>query len=152
MELENLIGLQAEDPQLLDFLRRLAEEPQIFEMREDDPSESGVLVFKKAGLQISFDKERKVNTIHIFSEGVHGYGQYSGALPRGLSFQMSREATIALLGPPSRTGDPVKAITGEDVHFWDRWDSKSFVLHLRYPEKKDSITMLTIMSVNRAPK
>jgi hypothetical protein len=152
MELENLIGLHAKDLRLLDFLRRLGEEPQIFEMMEDDPSESGVLVFKKVGLQISFDKERKVNTIHVFSEGMQGYGQYSGALPMGLSFQMNRKATIALLGKPSRTGGPVKAILGKNVHYWDRWDSESFVLHLMYPEKKDSITELTIMSVDRVPK
>lgn len=152
MELENLIDLHAKDPQLLDFLRRLGEEPQIFEMLEDDPSESGVLVFKKEGLQISFDKKRQVNTIHIFSEGVQGYGQYSSALPMGLSFRMSRDETRALLGPPSQMGGPIRAIIGEDVIFWDRWDAKNFVLHLQYTEDKNSVTLITIMSAARAPK
>lgn len=152
MELENLIGLHAEDPQLLDFLRHLGGEPQIFEMMEDDPSESGVLVFKKEGLQISFDKKRKVDTIHIFSEGIQGYGQYSSALPIGLSFHMSRDETRAVLGTPSQMGGPIKALIGEDVFFWDRWDAINFVLHFQYAEDKDSITLITIMSADRAPK
>ena len=152
MELENLIGLDIKDPQLLAFLRRLGKVPRFFEMGEDEPGEGGVLAFKKAGLEISFDKEQRVNVIHAFSKGVQGYKQYSGALPGGLSFRMSREATIALWGLPSRTGGPVKAIIGEDVYYWDRWDNQNFVLHVQYPEEKNSITMLTIMSVDRAPK
>jgi hypothetical protein len=152
MELESLIGLDARDPRLLDFVHSLGEEPQIYEMKEDDLGESGVLVFKKVGLQVSFDKERKVNNVHAFSQGVQGYEQYLGALPGGLSFNMSREAVIARLGAPTRTGGPVKAIVGRQVHFWDRWDKENFVLHVQYPEKKNSITMLTIMSAGRAPK
>lgn len=150
--MENLIGVHVRDPQFLAFLRHLGEDPHVVLLGEDDLHESAALVFEKRGLEIAFDKGQKINAIHVFSAGVQGYGQYTGVLPRQLAFQMSRKATRALLGPPSRTGGPVKAIIGEDVHYWDRWDYETFVLHVQYPEEKNAVTMLTLISLDRAPE
>ena len=152
MKLENLIGLNHDDSHLRDYIDRIGERPHIFEMKEDDPTESIVLTFKKTGLQISFDKEKKINTIHVFSGRIPGYKAYSGLLPCKLSFHMCQEDAYKKLGQPTKSGGPVKEIIGDDMCFWDYWDKDKIVLHLQYTEDKKAIKMITIMSMDRVPK
>ena len=151
MQLENLIGLSHDDRHLRDYIERKGEIPQIFEMKEDDPTESVVLIFKKTGLQISFDKEKKINTIHVFSDCIKGYNGFSGSLPCHLTFSMSQEDACNKMGQPSKSGGPVKDIIGADICFWDYWDKDKFALHLQYTEDKKAIRIITIMSKERLP-
>lgn len=152
IEIQNLIDKNAEDEILLKFINHIPEKPEIFEMRESDTSDGSVLQFKKTGLQITFDQQHKVNTIHVFAENIDKYQQYPYPLPKGLSFNVNRDEAIAILGQPSVTGGPVKAVINKSIFFWDRWDNENFSLHLQYPEDKNSISMLTLIRPNRLPK
>lgn len=151
-KLENLIGLSHDDSALRDYIDRIGELPHIYEMKEDDPNESIVLTFKKTGLQISFDKEKKISTIHVFSDRIPGYKAYSGLLPGKLSFHMCQEDAYNELGQPTKSGGPVKEIISDDICFWDCWYKDNSVLHLQYTEDRKAIKMITIMSLDRVPK
>ena len=148
--LQNFIDRHIEDPELQGFIRQIEEKPEVFNMTLAGPDKKVVRLLQ-LGLQVSFDEEQKINTIFVFAEGVQGYQAYPYALPEGLSFNMSRDEAIAVLGQPTETGGPVEGVLDRKIAFWDRWDNETFSLHLRYPEDKDSIMMLTLMRPDRVP-
>jgi hypothetical protein len=65
-------------------------------------------------------------------------------LPEGLDFAQGRAAARAALGEPTRSGGPVRSVTGPAVFFWDRWERPTYIIHLQYPEDCQAIEMITL--------
>ncbi len=55
------------------------------------------------GLSFVLSDDDQVMAVHMYSEGHHGYSQYSGLMPFGLGFTMGRDAVRTLLGMPEKT-------------------------------------------------
>ena len=150
IDLRQFIGRSVDDPDLQAFIRQIEGEPETFNMTIEGPDKRAIRLLE-LGLQVAADEDKKINTIFVFAAGVQGYQAYPYALPNGLSFDLGREAAIAILGPPTKTGGPVEGVLDGKIFFWDRWDNDAFSLHLRYPEDKNSIAMLTLIRPDRLP-
>jgi hypothetical protein len=145
MDIRDLLGRPADDPLVVAFLGSLGEDPELAELKFGGEDDGGALLFHRTGLQVGLDEAKAVKTIHLFGDGQPDYARYPYALPGGLSFARGRDAARALLGAPSESGGPVKAIIGDTIRYWDRWDLPTLSLHLRYPEDLESIELLTLM-------
>ena len=151
MELQDLLDKEGSDDELVSFVNGLVGDRESLELREEISGDGSVWVLKNSGLQISLDKNRKVNTIHVFSDAASGYSNYPNELPMGLTVETSREAANTLLGNPIASGGPVDSVTDNSVFYWDRWDWERFSLHLIYPEDKKSINALAIIRPDTVP-
>ena len=152
MELQDLLNKEGSDEELVSFVNGLGGDRESIELREEIAGDGSVWVLKNSGLQISLDKNRKVNTIHVFSNAAEGYSNYPYELPMALTFETGREEAITLLGIPNSSGGPVESVTDDSVFYWDRWDWERFSLHLRFSEDEKSVHALAIIRPDRVPK
>jgi hypothetical protein len=73
----------------------------------------------------------------FYSEGHEGYKQFSGKLPRGLSFSDSRDRIIQALGQPNWKREK------EGRTISERWDYDKRSLHITYPKDRDGIKIIS---------
>ena len=151
IELINLLGKEIGDKELQLFINKLSGKPETYRFMADGSGEETIII-RQAGLQIAFDRSRKVSVIFLFSGLTENYQEYPLPLPWSLAFRTSREGARKLLGPPSLSGGPVEDLSGKGVFFWDRWDQTKYSLHLRYTEDLGSITQFTLMRPDRVPR
>ena len=151
IELISLLGKEMGDKELQQFIHKLSGKPEKYRFIADGSGEETIII-RQAGLQIAFDRSRKVSVIFLFSGLTENYQECPLPLPWGLEFHISRESAKKLLGPPSLSGGPVEDLSGKGVFFWDRWDQTSYSVHLRYVEDLGSITQITLMRPDRVPR
>lgn len=111
------------------------------------------LKFVDAG--IAFDIETadgKVAAIFLYSEGLEGYKQFSGALPEGISFSSSRSNLQSHIGKPSASGGGQIIQPFGKTNVWDRFDRENYCLHVRYADDEASINLVTLMRPESVPK
>jgi hypothetical protein len=83
------------------WLSTLGESPKVSKF---DYSRASYYEFKKHGLAFRLDGDEMVTSFFLYAEGVDGYREYQGRLPRGLSFSHTRQQIESLLGKPSKFG------------------------------------------------
>jgi hypothetical protein len=100
-----------------------------------------------AGLSAVADEHAVIFAVQLHAEDREGYVEFRGDLPRGLRFDMSRDAARAHLGPPTSSGE------GADIHpfgrttAWDRWDFPDApAVHCEYGHDDASIRMVSLLS------
>jgi len=64
-------------------------------------------LYKNKGIQLTFYTDGTLINTFLYSEGVDGFRQYQGALPRNLSFQDTRRDVEKKFGEPQRLGEAV---------------------------------------------
>jgi hypothetical protein len=72
----------------------------------------------------------------FYSEGHEGYKQFTGKLPRGLSFSDSRDQIIQKLGQPNWKREKQGRTISEG------WDNDNRSLHVTYFKDRDGIKIL----------
>jgi hypothetical protein len=106
--------------------------------------------FQDKGLDVAFDQEDRLVCIFLYpgiahDRGYHAeYGRFTGTLPEGLSFDMSRSMVHATLGPPDFSGG------GEQDRYlgpgprWDTYKRPAYYLHIQYLKGGERISLLEL--------
>lgn len=91
------------------------------------------LMSRSRGFEVKYGPERVVETIFLNRFGRNGYAQYSGKLPKGISFGDPPQKVRAALGKPTSTGRPVPGLHGGSAG-WDRYDNTNHRVHFSYSD------------------
>jgi hypothetical protein len=106
--------------------------------------ESNYLNARDSGMSFALDKKLKVESIFLYTNGVEGFRQYSGKLPGGISFEMSRIQVRKMLGESSFSGEAGgTGLMAIDFSF-DRYESDAYYIRFEYTEKDAHIRLVTI--------
>jgi hypothetical protein len=148
------LGVKYDDAGLNGYLEPLGKKPklQVVEYTAD-------LLYKKAGIALSFIQEEWtvsegtpfgkdvfiLRAFFLYSQGHEGFDQYTGRLPKGISFLEDRTIVRASLGEPQLTGGG-NSFGKVTFPFWDRYLFESCVLTVSYQNEK--AIMLSFMSLN----
>jgi hypothetical protein len=108
--------------------------------------------FPRRGFSLLTDANRRINTIHFFVAPIDEYQPYSGALPRALSAQLSKEDITKRLGNPTRTGgNTISRVDGKpDPRTWIRYDYPTHSLHVQFA-RDGKIDLVTLMTPDALP-
>lgn len=140
---EQILGLAPADPMVQGFLletggRIVASEPE-------EPNDEGRIYVSNPQAGISLlARPEGVTSVFLHSQGLEEAEEYSRPLPRGLSFEMGREAVRRTLGEPAAQSDG-GSFLGERTLPWDKFDFGDWQLHVEYPEGMAKIRRVTVM-------
>lgn len=104
-------------------------------------------VFAHDGFDFVCDSENKVQTVFLFSDKSRRFKEDVQDLP----FALSREAVIARLGQPSRSGGRVSSKILGERGAWDRFDHHAYSIHVEYRLDVDTINKITLMRADGVP-
>jgi hypothetical protein len=101
---------------------------------------------RSSGLAVVVDAGGQIIAIHLHSDGHEGFHEYSGGLPEGVTFGLSRGETRRILGQPQTFAEgglvPILGVYGA----WDRYAYDGVFLHLQF-SSADKLELLTLQSV-----
>jgi hypothetical protein len=97
-----------------------------------------------AGLSFVLSNDDQVMAVHLYSEGRHGYSQYIGSMPFGLSFTMGRDAVRLLLGMPQRTMDATEAPLLGKMMARDIYTRGQYSVCVEYAPTMNELSLITI--------
>jgi len=138
--LTSLLGRNLNDPALAQIISSLGVEPEITEVDDRYYYE-----FKNKGLELVFDEDLKLRSIHLYPEGRNGYSQYRGDIPNDITFTLSRSEVHQKLGEPSAFGGgKVKPVFGV-IPRWDLYEYPTYSLHVEYLPGENGISLITLM-------
>lgn len=102
-----------------------------------------------SGISLNIDSRGIVDAIHLYKRGLHGYSEFCGQLPNGISFSETRSQIQEKLGTPTICSDASPSVFGAAA--WDRYDSSSLSLHVQYQDHRGTPVLITLMLPSRAP-
>jgi hypothetical protein len=143
---EAVIGKPLNDPTVQLLLRSIQGQQEASDLE----GELSIEVADR-GLAFTFDARPRLSA--IFFEGRKDPPEgvpFVGRLPRGLTFEMSRDAVRARLGKPTASRDPEPAGSGEGLA-WDRFDEPDVSLHVQYGAGGARVDLVTLMAPWRVP-
>ena len=146
-DLVSVLGRAASDARLRELLLYFEEQP-IPSEREPDMENRYYLSFPSSGFSLLPTNEDTVYAVHLYvlSDGDHR--AFTDQLPFALTVDTSQAQARDLFGPPSYCGGPVRPIIpSRPVTYWDRWDYEHHSFHLQYPERRESIILITLAVV-----
>jgi hypothetical protein len=107
-----LLSLRQDDPALKEAVEALGGK-----LRVRPSHQLGFLSIKKAGVEFRFEKESwlakaggrvrgpyVLTEVGVYAAGYEGYKQYPGRLPKGITFEATREEVRKALGRPVDSG------------------------------------------------
>ena len=146
-DLTSVLGCAASDERLRDLLLYFEEQPRPSE-REPEMDDCYYLSFPNSGFSLLLTGEDTVHTVHLYVLCDSDHRAFTDELPFALTGDTSQAQARNLFGPPSCCGGPVRPITASrPVTYWDRWDYERHSFHLQYPERRDSILLITLAVV-----
>jgi hypothetical protein len=99
---------------------------------------------QEAGIDLTFEENCVVKSIHFYGRSKSGIKPFNGFLPLDLEFSFSREKSRTILGKPNFVG-------GGDFSFlygltpaWDKYLFKDFSLHLQFSKGENEIDLVTV--------
>lgn len=100
-----------------------------------------------AGLSAVADERSVIFAVQLHAEGHEGYDEFRDDLPRGLRFDMSRDATRAHLGPPTSSGEGADIQPFGRTTAWDQWNFPDGpAIHCEYAHDEASIRLVSLLS------
>lgn len=145
-DLTSLIGLPVHQPDL-HKLMLLCEERPIRGTPELVLAGRYDLAFPRSVFSVLIAGTGIVDTIHVYTFARDGYEKFFTALPFDLVVVTTQKEARDLFGPPTISGGPV---TPSPAHpfavYWDRWDYSHHTFHLEYPESRNAIQLITIVT------
>jgi hypothetical protein len=101
MRVEDLIGKTLEDSVTQAFTQAHLPQPEVI----DDDDSAIVLLSTVGGVELrAARRSRRIVGVSLYGNGHEGYGSFTGSLPHGLRFDMTKAQVLAQLGAP-RTDD-----------------------------------------------
>jgi len=105
------------------------------------------LELPSAGLSAVADEHEVIFAVQLHAEGHEGYEEFRDDLPRGLQFDMSRDAARAHLGPPTSSGEGADIQPFGRTTAWDEWDlPDGLAIHCEYAHDDASIRLVSLLS------
>ena len=104
------------------------------------------LTSSENGIEILLSKDKKVTSIHLFSNGLNKMKEFEGILPNKLSFLLNRQQVIDNLGKPNISGGGVSNILYGKVRPWDKYLFNKYSLRIEYSDSSDRILLVTCAS------
>jgi len=124
-----LLGKNEDDCSVAAFQKSLSGVPRV-----DRDSHAVYYTYAAAGIELTFLSGLGLASVFLVSRAESGdesISAYRGALPSGLSFEMSRSQVHELLGEPHDHGD-AKISFGLQVFPWDSYSVDMNVLRISY--------------------
>src|SRR5262245_42163058 len=137
-----LLGKKMADRDVVAFLKALKEK---VEVEKSVDSEGYYVSSKKDGIELGLDNDFLIRTIFLYSEGKDNHQQFTGTLPRGLTFRDTQEMVRKKLGKPTLSGGGQQDEIFGFIPFHDRYDSVDHQLHIEYKIDKLSLALVTLM-------
>lgn len=101
------------------------------------------------GVSLFLDASGLVNTCFLYPRGRDGFEAYTGRMPGGIVFTMSRDQVRDRLGLPEATSDG----GGRALMAWGAWDRYEDIagvgLHVQYDSAVSHVGLVTITAANR---
>jgi hypothetical protein len=114
------------------------------------PIEKGIDVFyilnANKGIDVIVKEGFIVNSVHFYSGKQDGIVQFTETLPFNLSFDLSKEKIINLLGTPDSTGGGDFSFLYGKTPFWIKYEFERFYFHTELTENESQINLITIGS------
>lgn len=101
------------------------------------------------GVSFVLSRGERVSVVQLYSAGRDGYSEFTGAIPKGLSFAMSREEVRAKMGKPQLSGEATTIPILGEKPAWDKFDTEEFSVHVEYGHELDKVGLITL-SVQKA--
>lgn len=86
----------------------------------------------------------RVKTIYLYAEGVEGFTEFQGELPRGLTFDSDHEQALQHLGHPSAQG--AYGPPGQPEAPWLRYDSAEHNLHVGFEAEGRAVRIVSLIA------
>lgn len=146
---ESLLKILAKRPDdfaVKDFISWLGTDGEV----SDDEGET-YYEFHQRGVSLLFGTDGTLSAIFLYGRNNEGFEAYEGLLPLGLTFSLSRDEVRQVLGEPSKTGEGRSILNAGEIHPWERYDLPEAIVHARYTENENEITLVTLMTPAAAP-
>ncbi len=104
-------------------------------------------VFRNDGLDFVCDSQDKVQSIFLYADESRRFKEGLLDLP----FASSRDAVLARLGPPSKSGARISCPILGEYGAWDRFACPGYVVHIEYQLNADAIKKITLMRPDIVP-
>jgi hypothetical protein len=105
----------------------------------------------RSGFSFVVGDDGRIGTIHLYAEGHQGYAGYSGVIPSGIRFDMSRAEVRSILGSPAAFGEARQIEYYGEGPPWDRFDLDGAHMHVEYAKGMHSIQLVTLMKSSDIP-
>jgi hypothetical protein len=132
IQLTALIGRSHLSPEVQAVRKRLRERPAVHQFYKYD--EAFHQTWRVNGLGLAFDREGKLDAIHLYDGRADGCERYEGELPEGLTFADDMRAVERKLGRP-----PGEILGGNTPHIGCTWEypAKGLSVNFRTSDAKD---------------
>ena len=144
--IESLLGKAINDPEVQSLIKDAANDMHMTTFAIED---TYYYSSKTKGISLLFNKEDRIKTIFLYSEGRDGYKQYSGPIPRGFQFADTRATVNKKLGLPARSGGGDDGPLGR-VPIWDKYRFSKYAMHFQY-RPAGTIELITLMLPENDP-
>jgi hypothetical protein len=136
--IEKLLGSTYEEISTSDILLGISiPDPEVIDL-------DSYVEIPAEGVSFVLPRGERVTAVQLYSAGRDGYSEFAGAIPKGLSFSMSREAVRAQIGKPQISGEATTiAILGKKPA-WDKFDVGEFSIHVEYSPELDKVGLITL--------
>lgn len=119
------------------------------EVDKETIEELTYIEFVREGASFVVDENGLVDAIHLYSEGLDGYSQYSGEIPGGLNFAMNQQAVRGVLGSPAAQADEGESFL--DRHpAWDVFRVNDVYMNVTYDFDRQSVQQFTLSAESPA--
>lgn len=114
------------------------------EVRESRYEDRTYFALPQAGISLICDGGDLVTAIQLFGEHDDDYAKYTGSIPNGLAFEMTRPRVRDVLGVPLRQSESaVLPILGR-IGPWDLFVLPRYCLHVQYSARATEIELVTL--------
>ncbi|MCW7541469.1 hypothetical protein OOT46_27035 [Aquabacterium sp. A7-Y] len=115
-----------------------------YPLETEDIGDLKYVSIPQQGISLVLGAGEEVATVQLHRKGHEGYMQFSGELPAGLAFSMSRQAVRQLLGPPTRQGErQILPVLGRKPA-WDSYTGDHLQLHIEYTDDEREVQLVSI--------
>ena len=142
-KLLKLIDKHLEEPEVVRFFNDYSLQ---FEYDEDEY----YISFTDVGLEFIADNAKRITTVFISSLSKGAIKEYS-PIKEGVSFRSTRSEVRNVMGSPTSSGNPLADTILEPTGGYDRYDNNQHAIHFEYNSENNTISLITLMSINDAP-
>lgn len=96
------------------------------------------------GVSMVLPDGETIAAVQLHDENHEGYSRFSGEIPAGISFVMSRQQVRNLLGLPVQSGDGGHVVMLGHRPAWDAYKIDEQRLHIEYSDDNESIGLITV--------
>lgn len=130
----------------------ISEELQLEKLEKEEGLDGYYCEIKDRGVLLTFDETKKLISINLisnsymlaFGDYCDHFKQFSENLPFGLSWGVSEDAVLLILGQPQYIGG---GIDDADIPRWNKYIFENCSLHFQYP-RFAKLEMVTIASLS----